>query len=106
MDLQELGKHSLQVTIPFTLYLIRWLIVAIESIADLTQRPLYSFSISDLLQPGHLPDMSLSITLALATRWNAVLLMDEADVFLEARTHTEIHRNALVSGMYLSPLNA
>ena len=35
--------------------------------------------------------------LDLANRWQAVLLLDEADVFLEARTAQDIHRNALVS---------
>ena len=35
--------------------------------------------------------------LDLANRWQAVLLLDEADVFLEARTSQDLHRNALVS---------
>jgi SpoVK/Ycf46/Vps4 family AAA+-type ATPase len=35
--------------------------------------------------------------LALATRWNAVLLIDEADIFLEARSTRSLERNKLVS---------
>ena len=32
-----------------------------------------------------------------ADKWNAVLLLDEADVFLEQRALHDVHRNALVS---------
>jgi hypothetical protein len=37
--------------------------------------------------------------LELCQQWNALLLIDEADVFLEARTSLEIQRNALVCVM-------
>jgi SpoVK/Ycf46/Vps4 family AAA+-type ATPase len=33
----------------------------------------------------------------LATHWKALLLFDEADVFLEARSLTDVRRNSLVS---------
>ncbi|KAI9748613.1 MAG: hypothetical protein M4579_007174 [Chaenotheca gracillima] len=39
----------------------------------------------------------LSPIFELAKRWNAVLLLDEADVFLEKRAVSDVHRNALVS---------
>lgn len=39
----------------------------------------------------------LTRILDLAHTWRAVLLIDEADVFLEKRTLTDVHRNALVS---------
>lgn len=32
-----------------------------------------------------------------ADKWNAVLLLDEADIFLEQRSLHDVHRNALVS---------
>lgn len=32
-----------------------------------------------------------------ADKWNAVLLLDEADVFLEQRSPHDVHRNAMVS---------
>lgn len=35
----------------------------------------------------------------LAEAWNAVLLVDEADIFLERRQHRDLGRNGLVSGM-------
>lgn len=34
----------------------------------------------------------------LAERWGAVVLMDEADVYLEQRTVVNLGRNSLVSG--------
>lgn len=35
--------------------------------------------------------------LEMSTKWNAVLLLDEADVFLEARSSNDLERNKLVS---------
>ncbi|ELU40986.1 AAA family ATPase, putative [Rhizoctonia solani AG-1 IA] len=40
---------------------------------------------------------AVSEHLEVATLWKAVLLIDEADVFLEARSNHELQRNALVS---------
>ena len=42
-------------------------------------------------------EQELTKILDVAHSWGAVLLLDEADVFLEARTAQDIHRNALVS---------
>ncbi len=36
--------------------------------------------------------------LYLATAWNAVILIDKADVFLEQRSAHDLERNSLVSG--------
>ena len=46
-----------------------------------------SFSVGNML--GHIFDV--------CTRWNAVVLLDEADIFLERRSTHEIMRNAMVS---------
>lgn len=35
----------------------------------------------------------------LAEKWGAVMLIDEADVFLEKRVTSDLKRNSLVSGM-------
>ena len=42
-------------------------------------------------------EAELQKILDIAHAWGAVLLLDEADVFLEKRTIQDIHRNALVS---------
>jgi hypothetical protein len=46
---------------------------------------------------------NLSDVLELVTEWKAVLLLDEADVFLEQRTVDSLERNKLVSS--LSPFS-
>ncbi|KAF5625509.1 AAA family ATPase [Fusarium sp. NRRL 25303] len=42
-------------------------------------------------------EQKLDCALELSTRWGAVLLLDECDVFLECRTTSDIKRNKLVS---------
>lgn len=40
----------------------------------------------------------LSVALARASKWGAVVLMDEADVFMQERSASEYFRNEQVSG--------
>jgi SpoVK/Ycf46/Vps4 family AAA+-type ATPase len=68
-----------------------------ESIAELLKRPLYSISAGELGIEARSLERSLRDTLELAKSWRAVLLIDEADVILEARSQHEIQRNGLVS---------
>ena len=44
-------------------------------------------------------EKTLGAVLDLCQTWDALVLIDEADIFLEARTSTEIQRNALVCVM-------
>lgn len=72
----------------------------IESIAEITQRPLYAVGCGDLLgRYASSVEQTLENALGLAVRWNALVLIDEADVFMEQRTNSSLHRNELVSGM-------
>lgn len=71
-----------------------------EAIAEELQRPLYSISVGEL---GTSPDSleeTLREILDVATVWNSVLLLDEADIFLEERDEKDIVRNAMV-GVFL-----
>lgn len=68
-----------------------------ESVAEYTKSPLYLISAGDLGADPKKLEISLSRTLRLCTIWNAVLLLDEADVFLEERSLHDLERNALVS---------
>lgn len=43
-------------------------------------------------------ESKLSKWLLLAEKWGAVMLIDEADVYLEQRHRTDFQRNSLVSG--------
>jgi len=48
-------------------------------------------------QESHHISDSLKATFQAAVEWNAILLLDEADVVLEARSFEDVHRNASVS---------
>jgi hypothetical protein len=68
-----------------------------ESVAENMRVPLYMMSAGDLgLDPADIEE-SLNTILDMVSKWNAVLLLDEADVFLEARSTSDLERNKLVS---------
>jgi hypothetical protein len=68
-----------------------------EGISELLRCPLYMVSAGELgTDPAKL-ELELQKILDIAHSWGAVLLLDEADVFLEKREVHDIHRNALVS---------
>ena len=69
--------------------------------ADFCQRPLYSVSSGELGTSAVSVENGLSDAIHLATTWNAVILIDEADVFLEQRSLHDLERNGLVSGIVL-----
>ncbi|KAF8734111.1 ATPase family various cellular activities (AAA), partial [Rhizoctonia solani] len=68
-----------------------------EAISEHLERPLYIVSSGELGVNASYLETSLKDTLEVATIWKAVTLIDEADVFLEARSSHELERNALVS---------
>jgi ATPase family associated with various cellular activities (AAA) len=68
-----------------------------ESIADDVKRPLYVLNTGELGVTPHTVESNLTTALKLATRWGAIVLIDEADVFLEQRTIHDLNRNCLVS---------
>ncbi|KAG0651263.1 ATPase family AAA domain-containing 3B [Hyphodiscus hymeniophilus] len=68
-----------------------------ESIADDIKRPLYVLNTGELGVAPHSVETNLTTALKLATRWGAIVLIDEADVFLEQRTIHDLTRNSLVS---------
>ncbi|KAI4251572.1 MAG: hypothetical protein L6R42_008330, partial [Xanthoria sp. 1 TBL-2021] len=68
-----------------------------ESVAENMRAPLYMMSAGDLGLDSSNVESSLSNVLDMSTKWNAVLLLDEADVFLEQRSAHDLERNKLVS---------
>ncbi|KAK1971110.1 P-loop containing nucleoside triphosphate hydrolase protein, partial [Colletotrichum sublineola] len=68
-----------------------------ECVAEFSRRPLYIVSSGDLGTSVSELDEKLGRTLDLASMWKAVLLIDEADVFLERRSLNNMERNGLVS---------
>ena len=71
-----------------------------ECIADLYERPLYSVTSGDIGTDPHFIEGNLRQIFDYAVKWNAVLLLDEADVFLAERNLEDLSRNALVSGEF------
>lgn len=70
-----------------------------EAIAELLRKPLYIVTAGDLGITAAEVEKTLRAVLDLCQTWDALVLIDEADIFLEARTSIEIQRNALVCVM-------
>ena len=63
----------------------------------MTERPLLSLTCGDLgIEPATV-EKTLTKWLKLAISWDAILLLDEADVYLESRISQDLQRNTLVS---------
>ncbi|KAI0152742.1 P-loop containing nucleoside triphosphate hydrolase protein [Xylariaceae sp. FL1272] len=68
-----------------------------ECIAESTGRPLIAITSGDLGVDSYRVESSLQYFLELGQRYGALLLLDEADVYLERRRSKDIARNSLVS---------
>ncbi|TQN65921.1 ATPase family AAA domain-containing protein 3B [Colletotrichum shisoi] len=68
-----------------------------ECVAELTNRPLISLTSGDLSVSSGSVERNLSYFLELGQRFGALVLLDEADVYLERRRAKDIARNGLVS---------
>lgn len=74
-----------------------------EAIAEMAKVPLYMISAGELGSESSQVEEALDQALGLCRRWKAMLLLDEADVFLGKRFSggdTSIERNELVSSKY------
>ncbi|KAI1877844.1 uncharacterized protein JN550_000026 [Neoarthrinium moseri] len=68
-----------------------------ECIAAFTRRPLMVLTSSDIGTDPVRVEANLTKNFKLAKSWGAVLLIDEADVFMEQRTSDNLIRNSLVA---------
>jgi SpoVK/Ycf46/Vps4 family AAA+-type ATPase len=68
-----------------------------ESVAETMKVPLYMMSAGDLGIRSHEVEINITNILEMVAKWNAVLLLDECDVFLEARSKHDLERNKIVS---------
>ncbi|KAI1390881.1 P-loop containing nucleoside triphosphate hydrolase protein [Hypoxylon trugodes] len=68
-----------------------------ECVAESVQRPLYMVSAGDLGTNSYSLETELGRIMDVTTTWGAVLLIDEADVFLERRSLHDLQRNAMVT---------
>ncbi|KAI9371163.1 P-loop containing nucleoside triphosphate hydrolase protein [Aspergillus egyptiacus] len=68
-----------------------------ESVAEVMKVPLYTLSAGDLGTNARNVEDALKNILTMIPRWGAIILLDEADVFMEARDTVNLQRNELVS---------
>ncbi|KAI8290362.1 hypothetical protein K4K60_006077 [Colletotrichum sp. SAR11_57] len=68
-----------------------------ESVAEIAEKPLYRVTCGDIGTEAQDVEKYLATVLYLGKLWDCVLLLDEADVFLEERTFADLQRNSLVS---------
>lgn len=70
----------------------------IECIAEYTGRPLLSLTCGDIGISEQAVDKNLRKWFTIGEKWGALILVDEADVYLESRQPGDVKRNGLVSG--------
>ncbi|GME62479.1 Cytochrome P450 [Neofusicoccum parvum] len=68
-----------------------------EAVADNLRRPLYVVGAGELSENARHVEHQLSMMLDVAAKWDAVLLVDECDVFLEQRSMHDLARNRVVA---------
>jgi AAA+ superfamily predicted ATPase len=68
-----------------------------ESVAELAEKPLYRVTCGDIGTDAEGVEQYLESVLYIGKIWGCVVLLDEADVFLEERSLADLQRNALVS---------
>ena len=68
-----------------------------ESVAEVARKPLYRVTCGDIGTDAESVEKYMESVLLIGTIWQCVVLLDEADVFLEERQVTDLARNALVS---------
>ncbi|KAK0644823.1 hypothetical protein DIS24_g8468 [Lasiodiplodia hormozganensis] len=69
-----------------------------ECISAHIKRPLLNLTATDLGTEPLVIEKNLAKWFKLAASWNAVLLIDEADIYMEHRSVQDIARNSLVAG--------
>ncbi|KAH8586806.1 P-loop containing nucleoside triphosphate hydrolase protein, partial [Bisporella sp. PMI_857] len=68
-----------------------------EAMAAITRRPLYTLTGGFLGMDADKVNRELRITFERAKAWNAIILIDEADVYLASRDNLDLQRTLLVS---------
>jgi hypothetical protein len=75
-----------------------------EVFAEHQERPLYTMEMGEIGTSVEEVEKNLQKIFARAKKWNAVLLFDEADIFLSERVSSDLERSAIV-GIFLRLLD-
>lgn len=73
-------------------------------VSEELKRPLYRIGAEDLSTSAAGVESNLRKAFMRCMRWKSVLLIDEADIFLEERTVDSLERNEVVSSKFLLPV--
>ena len=76
-----------------------------EATSEYVRSPLYVVGGGDLGTTAASLDTALERIFDVATAWKAIVLIDEADVFLEQRSLHDLERNAMVAVLYVEFLS-
>jgi SpoVK/Ycf46/Vps4 family AAA+-type ATPase len=68
-----------------------------EAVADYVRRPLYMLNIGELGTKAKDVESRLQMVLELTEKWNAILLFDECDVFMQKRNTDNLVHNEIVA---------
>jgi SpoVK/Ycf46/Vps4 family AAA+-type ATPase len=69
----------------------------VRAIAEVMKAPLRIFHPSNMGRGGAETSGKLYTFFETAQRWNAIAVLDDADVFFERRTHSDLERNTMVT---------
>ena len=73
---------------------------SIECVVISTGRPLLVLTVADIEIKEDVIEKEPSPWFYLAERWKAVLVIDEADIFLKRHKYTDLTCNGIVSGIF------
>ncbi|KAF5013004.1 hypothetical protein FDECE_951 [Fusarium decemcellulare] len=68
-----------------------------ESVAEITKKPLYRVACGDIGTKAENIETYVGVVLDVCDTWGCVVLLDEAEVFLEQRSLVNLERNEMVS---------
>ena len=71
-----------------------------ESVAEIAEKSLYRVTCGDIGTMAEIVEKYLESVFHLGKLWGCVVLLDEANVFLEQRSLEDLKRNALVSVIF------
>jgi ATPase family associated with various cellular activities (AAA) len=68
-------------------------------VAEEMKVPLFKIAVGQVRTDAESVKSALQNAFLMTKAWNGIILLDEADVFLERRSIHDLNRNQLVSGM-------
>ena len=71
--------------------------MSLECVAEHTARPLLTLTCADIGTDPMTIEKKLVDWFKLARRWGAILLIDEADIYMESREVMDLTRNSIVA---------